>query len=100
MAHLCRQAVSRRTVVRGAVGAAAVGLLLGSAGRWSDRAVAAVPSVYSFRYGNVGIISLDANDLSWEIQGLLGYSHGAQARWLEEQLRVLPRPDSLSHDQR
>jgi Calcineurin-like phosphoesterase len=47
----------------------------------------ACPSVYSFRYGNVGIISLDANDLSWEIQGLLGYSHGAQLRWLEDQLR-------------
>src|SRR5580692_8851536 len=48
----------------------------------------ACPSVYSFRYGNVGIISLDANDLSWEIQGLLGYSRGAQARWLEDQLRA------------
>ena len=47
----------------------------------------ACPSVYSFRYGNVGIVSLDANDLSWEIQGLLGYSHGAQARWLEDQLQ-------------
>jgi len=46
------------------------------------------PSVYSFRYGNVGIISLDANELSWEIQGLLDYSHGAQLRWLEEQLRA------------
>jgi hypothetical protein len=44
------------------------------------------PSVYSFRYGNVGIISLDANDLSWEIQGLFGYSQGAQVRWLESQL--------------
>ena len=46
------------------------------------------PSVYSFRYGNVGVISLDANDLSWEIQGLLDYSGGAQLRWLEEQLRA------------
>jgi Calcineurin-like phosphoesterase len=46
------------------------------------------PSVYSFSYGNVGIISLDANDLSWEIQGLLDYSHGAQVRWLEDQLRA------------
>ncbi len=46
------------------------------------------PSVYSFRYGNAGIISLDANELSWEIQGLLGYSHGAQARWLGEQLHA------------
>ena len=47
----------------------------------------ACPSAYSFRYGNVGIISLDANDLSWEIQGLFGYSKGAQVRWLESQLK-------------
>jgi hypothetical protein len=47
---------------------------------------AACPSVYSFRYGNVGILSLDANDLSWEIQGLLGYSQGAQLTWLSQQL--------------
>jgi hypothetical protein len=46
------------------------------------------PSVYSFSYGNVGVISLDANELSWEIQGLLGYSHGAQVRWLEDRLRA------------
>ncbi|HTR91980.1 MAG TPA: hypothetical protein VMI73_09585 [Trebonia sp.] len=44
------------------------------------------PSVYSLRYGNVGIISLDANELSWEFQGLTGYSGGAQAAWLEERL--------------
>jgi hypothetical protein len=41
MAHLRRQAVSRRTVFRGTVGAAAGGLLLGP-GRWPDRAVATV----------------------------------------------------------
>jgi hypothetical protein len=40
IAHLRRHAVSRRTVFRGAVGAAAGSLLLGS-GRWADRAVAA-----------------------------------------------------------
>lgn len=34
MAHLRRQAVSRRTVFRGAVGAAAGSLLLGSSARW------------------------------------------------------------------
>jgi hypothetical protein len=44
------------------------------------------PSVYSFTYGNVGVISLDANELSWEIQGLLDYSKGAQVRWLEDTL--------------
>ncbi len=42
MAHLRRHAVSRRTVFRGAVGAAAGSLLLGNSARWSDRAVAAV----------------------------------------------------------
>ncbi len=44
------------------------------------------PSVYSVTYGNVGIVSVDANDLSYEIQGLLGYSGGAQARWLRQRL--------------
>jgi Calcineurin-like phosphoesterase len=44
------------------------------------------PSVYSFSYGNVGVVSVDANDLSYEIQGLLGYSGGAQASWLRQQL--------------
>jgi hypothetical protein len=56
------------------------------------------PSVYSFTYGNVGIISLDANELSWEIQGLLDYSHGAQVRWLEATLatwRRDPRVDFI-----
>jgi Calcineurin-like phosphoesterase len=49
------------------------------------------PSVYSFSYGNVGIISLDANELSWEIQGLLDYSKGAQVRWLEATLAAWRR---------
>jgi len=58
----------------------------------------ACPSVYSFSYGNVGVISLDANELSWEIQGLLGYSKGAQVRWLEDTLaawRGDPRIDFI-----
>jgi hypothetical protein len=56
------------------------------------------PSVYRFSYGNVGVISLDANELSWEIQGLLGYSDGAQVRWLEDTLagwRRDPRIDFI-----
>lgn len=44
------------------------------------------PSVYSLRYGNVGIISLDANELCFEFQGLTGYSGGAQTAWLQERL--------------
>jgi Calcineurin-like phosphoesterase len=45
------------------------------------------PSVYSFVYSNVAIVSIDANDLSYEIQGLLGYSDGTQAAWLDHRLR-------------
>ena len=45
------------------------------------------PSVYSFVYGNVAVISVDANDLSAEIQTNTGYSDGAQLRWLEDTLQ-------------
>src|ERR1700722_11914675 len=41
MAHLRRNMISRRTMVRGAVGAAARSLLLGS-GNWTGRALASV----------------------------------------------------------
>jgi hypothetical protein len=44
------------------------------------------PSVYSLTYGTVGIVSVDANELSYEVQGLLGYSDGAQTRWLKARL--------------
>lgn len=41
---------------------------------------------YSFTYGNVAVISLDANDISHEYVGNTGYSGGAQAAWLRERL--------------
>jgi hypothetical protein len=44
------------------------------------------PSVYSFVYSNVAVVSVDANDLSFEIQGLLDYSEGTQAHWLKRTL--------------
>jgi hypothetical protein len=53
------------------------------------------PSVYSLSCGNVGIVSLDTNDLSWEIQGLLGYSQSAQIRWLEAQLEAWRRSANI-----
>jgi len=53
------------------------------------------PSVYSFTYGNVGVVSVDANDLSYEIQGLLGYSDGTQAAWLTRQLRAFRRDQAI-----
>ncbi|HEY0240464.1 MAG TPA: metallophosphoesterase family protein [Friedmanniella sp.] len=45
------------------------------------------PSVYEFVYGNVAVISVDANELSNEIQTNKGYSNGAQLAWLERTLK-------------
>ncbi|MGH3659242.1 MAG: purple acid phosphatase family protein, partial [Micromonosporaceae bacterium] len=47
------------------------------------------PGVYSFTYGNVGVVALDANDVSYEIPANLGYTDGAQTRWLDARLRAL-----------
>ena len=43
-------------------------------------------SYYAFRHANVGVLSLDANDVSLEIVDNLGYTGGAQTRWLDQQL--------------
>lgn len=44
------------------------------------------PSVYSFTYGNVAVLSLDANDVSYEITSNTGYSGGTQNTWVERTL--------------
>ena len=44
------------------------------------------PSVYSFTYGNVAVLSLDANDVSYEITANTGYSGGVQNTWVERTL--------------
>lgn len=44
------------------------------------------PSVYSFTYGNVAILSLDANDVSYEITANTGYSGGSQTSWVDTTL--------------
>jgi hypothetical protein len=50
--------------------------------------------VYSFVYGNVGVISLDPNDVSYEIPANLGYTGGAQTAWLANRLKWLrEQPD-------
>ncbi|MET7851076.1 metallophosphoesterase family protein [Streptomyces avermitilis] len=46
-----------------------------------------LPGVYSFVHGNTAIISLDANDVSFEIPANLGISGGTQTTWLEAQLK-------------
>jgi hypothetical protein len=47
------------------------------------------PSVYSFIYGNLGVICLDANDVSYEFPANLGHTDGSQTAWLEDRLRFL-----------
>lgn len=46
-----------------------------------------LPGVYSFVHGNTAIISLDPNDISFEIPANLGISGGTQTTWFEAQLR-------------
>ncbi|KUO01937.1 purple acid phosphatase family protein [Streptomyces caeruleatus] len=46
-----------------------------------------LPGVYSFVYGNTAIISLDPNDVSFEIPANLGLSGGTQTTWFEAQLK-------------
>jgi hypothetical protein len=56
------------------------------------------PSVYSFRYGNVGFLSLDTNDLTAESRATTGYSAGAQTAWTRGtlyQLRTDPQIDFI-----
>lgn len=66
-----RRLASRRTLLRG--GVAGAGAL----------------AYYSFVYGNVGIVSLDANDVSFEIPANNGYTGGAQVAWLGATLASL-----------
>ena len=47
---------------------------------------AGCPSVYSFRYGNVAVLSLDANDVSYQNTANTGYSRGTQKSWVETTL--------------
>ncbi|WP_020140896.1 purple acid phosphatase family protein [Streptomyces sp. 351MFTsu5.1] len=46
-----------------------------------------LPGVYSFVHGNTAIISLDPNDVSFEIPANLGISGGTQTTWFEAQLK-------------
>ena len=44
---------------------------------------------YSFVHGNVGVITLDANDVSYEIPANNGYTGGKQTAWLKRELAAL-----------
>ncbi|MFZ3567985.1 purple acid phosphatase family protein [Streptomyces sp. BH097] len=49
----------------------------------------AAPGVYSFTYGSVGVVALDANDVSFEIPANKGYLDGKQTAWLDKRLGEL-----------
>ncbi|MEV0221722.1 metallophosphoesterase family protein [Streptomyces sp. NPDC050704] len=54
-----------------------------------------LPGVYSFTHGNTAVISLDANDISFEIPANLGLSGGTQTKWLEAQLKKYRAADHI-----
>jgi Calcineurin-like phosphoesterase len=58
----------------------------GQHARWDFPGGTSGPTYYSWTYGNVAFLSLDANDVSYEIPANLGYSKGAQVAWLTKQL--------------
>ena len=51
--------------------------------------LAALPTTWSARWGNVALVAADANDVSTEITRNNGVSGGAQQAWLEETLAGL-----------
>ncbi|MER5947940.1 metallophosphoesterase family protein [Streptomyces sp. NPDC001904] len=53
------------------------------------------PGAYTFTYGNVGVVALDANDVSYEITANLGHSGGRQTAWLERTLKKLRATDHI-----
>jgi len=58
----------------------------GNAGQHARFGFPGPQTYYAFRYGNVGVVSLDANDVSYEIQANLGYTEGRQTAWLAQTL--------------
>ena len=61
------------------------------------------PATYSFRYGNVGFVALDSNDVSNEIPLNRGFTYGAQTTWLAStlnQLRSSPDVDFIAANER
>src|SRR2546429_9968670 len=61
-----------------------------------DNGPSECPSGYAFTYRNVAVVSADANELSYEIQGLPGYSQGEQAPWLPRKLAAFRADPDLA----
>ncbi|WP_405722728.1 metallophosphoesterase family protein [Streptomyces sp. NBC_01537] len=54
-----------------------------------------LPGVYSFTYGNVAVVALDANDISYEIPANYGISGGKQTAWLDKKLGELRKQSGV-----
>jgi hypothetical protein len=54
-----------------------------------------LPGVYSFTYGNVAVVALDANDVSYEIPANYGISGGKQTAWLDKKLGELRKKSGI-----
>jgi hypothetical protein len=68
----------------------------GQRARWDfpDNGPAKATGAYSFLYGNVGVVALDSNDVSYEIPANRGYTGGTQTAWLDQRLKHLrAQPD-------
>ncbi|MEU3563021.1 metallophosphoesterase family protein [Kitasatospora sp. NPDC006786] len=54
-----------------------------------DNAWSRSTGIYSWRYQNVGLISLDGNDVCYNTPANLDYTKGKQKKWLESRLTAL-----------
>jgi hypothetical protein len=54
------------------------------------------PGTYTFTYGNVGVVSLDPNDVSYEIPANFGFTGGSQTTWLGQTLAALRRDPQVN----
>jgi Purple acid Phosphatase, N-terminal domain/Calcineurin-like phosphoesterase len=67
----------------------------GQHARWDFPGGTSGPTYYSFTYSNVAVLSLDANDVSYEIPANFGYSDGAQVAWIKKTLAAYRADPSI-----
>jgi hypothetical protein len=60
-----------------------------------DNAWSASTGIYSWRYQNVGLISLDGNDICYNTPANLNYTKGAQVTWLHKTLATMRADPSI-----
>jgi hypothetical protein len=67
----------------------------GQHARWDFPGGTSGPVYYSFTYSNVAVLSLDANDVSYEIPANFGYTDGAQTAWVKKTLAAYRADPSI-----